>query len=191
MDYLWTPWRYRYVTGAELKERVDQRVGVPPALAELYRGDLQCVFCNLHAAVETAIAKGMAAREAEKAAFLLHSYEYCYICLNAYPYTTGHVMIVPYTHLDSLGELAPAAAREMMHLAQLLDGALRKTYSPDGLNFGLNLGKAAGAGVAEHLHMHALPRWQGDTNFMTTTAETRVLPEPLEATWEKLRDALA
>jgi ATP adenylyltransferase len=191
MDHLWTPWRYRYVTGAERENRDDRRLGVPPALASFYKGDKHCVFCNLLGSVDAAIAGGMPQMEAEKTALLLHRYKDCYICLNAYPYSTGHVMIVPYAHLDSLAQMPPAAAQEMMHLAQRVDGALRAIYSPDGLNFGLNLGQAAGAGVAEHLHLHALPRWLGDTNFMTTTAETRVLPEPLDVTWQKLRDALA
>jgi ATP adenylyltransferase len=189
MDHLWTPWRYRYVTGAE--NRDDRRLGVPPALASFYKGDKHCVFCNLLGSVDAAISGRMPQIEAEKAALLLHRYENCYICLNAYPYSTGHIMIVPYAHLDSLAQMPVAAAQEMMHLAQRVDGALRTTYQPEGLNFGLNLGQAAGAGVAEHLHLHALPRWLGDTNFMTTTAETRVLPEPLDVTWQKLRDALA
>jgi ATP adenylyltransferase len=190
MDHLWTPWRYRYVTGAERAESRDRRLGVPPELAKYYTGDQHCVFCNLLASVETAIAKGVPAKRAEKAALVLRCYEHCFICLNAYPYSTGHVMILPYAHLDSLAQLPPAAAQEMMQLAQLMDSALRATYQPDGLNFGLNLGQAAGAGVAEHLHLHALPRWLGDANFMTATAETRVLPEPLDVTWQRLRKAL-
>jgi len=191
MDHLWTPWRYRYVTGIERENRDDRRLGVPPALSFFYKGDKHCVFCNLLGSVDAAIVSGMPQIEAERAALLLARYKDCYICLNAYPYSTGHIMIVPYAHLDSLAQMPAAAAQEMMHLAQRVDGALRATYSPDGLNFGLNLGQAAGAGVAEHLHLHALPRWLGDTNFMTTTAETRVLPEPLDVTWQKLRDALA
>jgi ATP adenylyltransferase len=191
MDHLWTPWRYRYVTGAEQKEREDHRPGVPPALSGYYTADLGCVFCNLLGSVETAIAKGVSVEEAEHAAFIIQGYEHCFICLNAYPYSTGHIMIVPYCHKDSLSGISPQAAQEMMQLAQLADHALRQTYSPDGLNFGLNLGQAAGAGVAEHLHLHALPRWLGDTNFMTATAETRVLPETLDITWQKLRQAFA
>jgi ATP adenylyltransferase len=191
MDHLWTPWRYRYVTGTEREEREDRRLGVPEALAKYYAGDQHCVFCNLMGAVETAIAKGVSPEKAEKAALVVHCYEYCFICLNAYPYSSGHIMIVPYAHLDSLAQMPPVAALEMMHLAQLMDKTLRAVYKPGGLNMGLNMGEAAGAGVAEHLHLHALPRWSGDTNFMTTTAETRVLPEPLEETWKKLRDALA
>jgi len=191
MDHLWTPWRYRYVTGLEREERADRRLGVPPGLAEYYQGDLKCVFCNLYAAVQAGKAGGMEPEAAERAVYLVRSYEHCYVCLNAYPYSTGHVMIVPYAHLDSLAQTPWPAAQEMMQLAQQVETALRETYKPGGVNFGLNLGQAAGAGVAEHLHMHALPRWLGDTNFMTTTAETRVLPEPLEVTWQRLRDVLS
>jgi len=179
------------VTGQERAEREDRRLGVPPELAASYQGDLQCVFCNLHGAVQAAKAAGMDAETAERAGYLVRSYEHCYVCLNAYPYSTGHVMIVPYAHLDSLAKTPWPAAQEMMQLAQRVETALRETYKPGGVNFGLNLGQAAGAGVAEHLHMHALPRWLGDTNFMTTTAETRVLPEPLEVTWQRLRDVLS
>jgi ATP adenylyltransferase len=98
-------------------------------------------------------------------------------------------MILPYRHTDSLATLEPVAAQEMIALAQATESCLRSTYRPDGLNFGLNLGEAAGAGVANHIHMHGLPRWSGDTNFMTTVAETRVLPESLDVTWSRLRTA--
>ena len=96
-------------------------------------------------------------------------------------------MILPYQHLSSLAGLPPDAANEMMLLAQRSELVLREVYSPGGLNMGLNLGEAAGAGIADHIHMHVLPRWVGDTNFMTVTAETRVLPEPLDVTWKKVR----
>jgi ATP adenylyltransferase len=96
-------------------------------------------------------------------------------------------MIVPYQHLASLAAVPPDAANELMLLAQRAELALRKVYSPGGLNMGLNLGESAGAGIADHIHLHVLPRWVGDTNFMTVTAETRVLPEPLDVTWLKLR----
>ena len=112
------------------------------------------------------------------------------MCLNAFPYSTGHVMVIPYRHTDSLAGLGSAEALEMMALAQQTETlSAQRVYRPDGLNFGLNLGEAAGAGVAGHIHLHALPRWSGDTNFMTVTAETRVLPETLEITWSKLRAA--
>jgi ATP adenylyltransferase len=98
-------------------------------------------------------------------------------------------MIVPYQHLAELEHLPTEAAREMMALAQKLERVLRRLYRPDGINLGMNIGKAAGAGVAGHIHMHVLPRWVADSNFMTTVAETRVLPESLEQTWERMRAA--
>lgn len=186
MDHLWTPWRYTYVSRAGK----DLRKGVPAAL-DGWPGDLGCVFCNMIASVDFAIAGGTDPAIAERAAYVLHRGETCYLCLNAFPYSTGHVLIVPYFHTGSLAALEPAAAIEMIALAQATERALRQIYHPDGLNFGLNLGESAGAGVADHIHMHGLPRWSGDTNFMTVTAETRVLPETLEVTWSRLRPALA
>jgi ATP adenylyltransferase len=129
--------------------------------------------------------------EADQAARILLRGPLCFLCLNAYPYATGHVLIVPYRHVDSLAALEPAAAQEMMALAQQVESVLRAIYNPAGMNFGLNLGEAGGAGIAGHIHMHALPRWIGDTNFMTVTADTRVLPETLETTWLRLRNALS
>ena len=114
--------------------------------------------------------------------------EHSFICLNAFPYTSGHVMIVPYAHQETLAALEQEAALEMMKLAQRTDAVLRQVYSPQGINMGINLGQAAGAGIAAHLHLHALPRWLGDSNFMTVIAETRVLPELLHTTWERLRE---
>jgi ATP adenylyltransferase len=99
-------------------------------------------------------------------------------------------MIVPYQHLDELQKLPSVAASEMIALAQRLEGVLRDLYHPDGLNVGMNIGKAAGAGVAGHVHMHVLPRWVADANFMTVTGETRVLPESLEVTWKRIREKL-
>jgi ATP adenylyltransferase len=133
----------------------------------------------------------MAAGTAEAAVHIVHRGVSCFVVLNAFPYSTGHVMIVPYVHTDSLAALEPAAAEEMILLAQRVELALRDVYRPDGLNFGLNLGESAGAGVANHIHLHGLPRWSGDTNFMTVVAETRVLPETLDITWEKLCTAFA
>jgi ATP adenylyltransferase len=137
--------------------------------------------------VDYAVEHGMALEAAEKAAHVVYRGQHCFICLNAYPYSTGHVMIVPYQHLASLADLPAEAAGEMMALAQRTEIALREVYRPGGINLGMNLGEAAGAGIADHIHLHELPRWVGDTNFMTVTAETRVLPEPLDVTWMKLR----
>jgi ATP adenylyltransferase len=115
----------------------------------------------------------------------------CYICLNAFPYTSGHVMVIPFEHVDELQKLSRDAAREMMDLSQRTETVLRSLYHPDGINLGMNIGSAAGAGVAGHIHMHVLPRWVADANFMTVVGETRVLPESLETTWARMRKAFA
>jgi len=159
MDYLWTPWRYAYVSNA----------GLAPG----------CVFCN---AAELG--------DDEKARITFRG-EHCFVILNTFPYTSGHVMIVPYQHLDELQKLAQPAAQEMMGLSQRLERVLRDLYHPDGINLGMNIGKAAGAGVAGHIHMHVLPRWVADANFMTVVGETRVLPESLDVTWKRIKDAMA
>jgi ATP adenylyltransferase len=183
---MWSPWRYTYVTTADTAHRP----GVPQLLSQWPGLDSGCVFCNLLASVDWAIAEGMAAEEAEATAGLVLRGRHCFICLNAYPYTNGHVMAMPYAHLDRLSKMPIKAAHELMDLAQLTERALDRVYKPHGFNFGLNIGKAAGAGVAGHIHLHAMPRWEGDTNFMTTVAETRVLPEAPEQTWRRLREAL-
>jgi ATP adenylyltransferase len=158
MDYLWTPWRYAYVTGA------DRATG--------------CIFCD-------------APKETDEQAYIVYRGPHCYIILNIYPYTNGHVMIVPYDHLDELQKLPSAAANEMMALTQRMELVLRSLYRPDGINLGMNVGKAAGAGIAGHIHMHILPRWVADANFASVIGETRVLPEALETTWRRIRQALA
>jgi ATP adenylyltransferase len=186
MDHLWSPWRFTYVTTADTVVRP----GVPEIL-DAWPGNLGCVFCNLIASIDFAIANGMSVDEAEAAGGLVHRGKRCFICLNAFPYTSGHVMVMPFEHLDRLAALEPEIAHELIDLAQRTERALERVYAPHGYNFGLNVGKAAGAGVAGHLHLHAMPRWTGDTNFMTTVAETRVLPEDLEITWRRLRQALA
>ncbi len=187
MDRLWTPWRYAYITG-EITEGA--RKGVPEALSG-WPGDHGCVFCNMIGALEWAVANGMPPHEAERAIHLLERGPTCFVVLNGFPYNNGHLMVVPYQHERSLAALPLATAEEMIRMARRAEQALRAVYHPDGLNMGLNLGESAGAGVADHLHLHALPRWTGDTNFMTVVAETRVLPEMLEASWERLRQALA
>jgi ATP adenylyltransferase len=188
MERLWTPWRYEYVTGAN-KSPIP---GVPAELSgwtESGADTADCIFCNMIAASDYAIVHGMPAEQAEKAIHLIARGPSCFVCLNAFPYGTGHMLIVPYRHVSSLVDLSSAEAQEMIMLAQHTERVLRKVYSPDGLNLGLNLGEAAGAGIAGHIHMHALPRWLGDTNFMTVVAGTRVLPEALETTWRRIRSA--
>ena len=155
MDYLFTPWRYAYITGA------DKAPG--------------CVFCD------------KLRENNDKQALIVHRGEHCFVILNAFPYTSGHTMIVPYEHIDELRKLSAPAAQEMMSLTQRLEGILRELYHPDGLNLGMNLGKAAGAGVAGHIHMHILPRWIADANFASVIGETRILPEDLDTTYERLR----
>jgi ATP adenylyltransferase len=188
MERLWTPWRYEYVSRA----KDDSRPGVPDALNAWPGSDVvdcNCVFCNMIAAVDHAVAQGMPVADAEREAHLLFRGQSCFLCLNAFPYSTGHILIVPYLHVDSLAALPPGDACEMMALAQRVESVLRAVYRPAGMNFGLNLGEAGGAGIADHLHVHALPRWIGDTNFMTVTADTRVLPETLDTTWARIRGA--
>jgi ATP adenylyltransferase len=157
MDYLWTPWRYAYITGA------DKPKG--------------CIFCEL-------------AKEDDATARIVHRGSNCFVILNTYPYTPGHVMIVPFAHLDELQKLSPQTAHEMIELSQKMENVLRTLYKPDGINLGMNIGAAAGAGVAGHIHMHVLPRWVADANFVSVIGETRVLPETLETTWERIRKTL-
>jgi ATP adenylyltransferase len=187
MDRLFTPWRYAYITS---KDETPHKKGVPEALAA-WPGDFHCVFCNMLAAVDYAIKYGMDRTEAEESIGLLERGKTCFLVLNAFPYSTGHMMAVPYKHESSLAALPAETAAELMLLMRRAERVLRRVYQPEGLNMGLNLGESAGAGVAHHLHIHALPRWSGDTNFMTVVAETRILPEMLSDSWKRLRQALA
>ena len=163
MDHLWTPWRYRYVTSSE-------------ASGSTQAGG--CLFCNKSSASD------------DRKNYVLLRAELNFVLLNIYPYNNGHMMIAPYAHVATLEDSDPRALEEMMRLAQRAEAALRSAYRPDGMNLGINVGHSAGAGVPGHLHLHVLPRWTGDTSFMTTVGETRVLPEDLEATYEKLSAAL-
>jgi ATP adenylyltransferase len=162
MDRLWTPWRYRYVSSAK-----------PTG------GDGGCIFCE------------MAVSSDDRGNYIVLRAERNFAMLNLYPYTSGHLMIAPYEHLPTLAGAPQETLHEMMRLTARAEKALRQLYRPDGLNLGMNLGEAAGAGVAGHIHMHVLPRWTGDGSFMTTVAETRVLPETLEITYERLKTALS
>lgn len=118
--------------------------------------------------------------------FVLHRGAHTFVILNLYPYISGHLMIAPYAHLGELDAAPTEATNEMMDLVKRCQTALREVYRPHGFNVGMNLGRAAGAGIADHIHMHIMPRWVGDTNFMTSVAETRVLPEDLPTTYRKL-----
>jgi ATP adenylyltransferase len=160
MDYLWTPWRFQY-------------------MAQVTQGrQPECFFCD---AVKSSH---------DEDTLLVYRGKKVFVILNRFPYTSGHVMIVPYTHVAQLEACETGALPEMMDLAQRMEGIFRREYKPDGMNLGMNLGKAAGAGVEGHLHLHALPRWFGDSNFMTVTGETRVHPEELATTYSRLKKAL-
>lgn len=161
MDYLWTPWRFQYMT--------EVTSGKQPA----------CFFCDA------------VAGNRDDVTLLVHRGKKMFVILNRYPYTSGHVMVVPYAHVAQLNLCDAEGLQEMMELAQRVEKAYKASYKPDGMNLGMNLGKAGGAGVEGHLHLHVLPRWLGDSNFMTVTGETRVLPEDLNTTYEKLKRALA
>jgi ATP adenylyltransferase len=161
MDYLWTPWRYQYMTKAA--------GGEPP----------ECIFCD-------AVAK-----KNDSETLIVHRGAKVFVILNRFPYTSGHLMIVPYAHVAELKLCDAPTLNEIMQLAQRVEAVYRANYKPDGMNLGMNLGRAAGAGVAGHLHLHMLPRWFGDSNFMTVTGETRVHPEDLKTTYERLSKAFA
>ena len=158
MQRMWSPWRSKYLASG-----VDSQAD-------------SCVFCHIAADPEQ-----------DETNFVLHRAEHAFVVLNLYPYITGHLMIVPYLHTSEFDSLAKEISDEMMDLTKRAQTALREVYSPSGFNMGMNLGAAAGAGIADHLHIHMLPRWSGDTNFMTTVGESRVIPEALEDTFAKLR----
>lgn len=164
MDVIWSPWRYDYITGSG-----------PGAVDAA----TNCVFCNI---------LNDPASDEEK--FIVKRAGFNFVILNIYPYGTGHLMIVPYEHVADLDKADKKATDEMMDLMKRAQTALAEIYGPQGFNMGLNLGKAAGAGVAGHYHMHVLPRWIGDVNFLTSLGETRTLPESLKATYEKLKDKI-
>lgn len=160
MDRLYTPWRFDYIKGSS-----GEKTGTGSA----------CVFCSI-------VSHGD-----DEATFILHRASLNFIVLNIYPYTSGHLMIVPFEHTADFAALSPETSSEMMELAKRSQAILEETYRPHGFNLGMNLGQAAGAGVTDHLHLHVLPRWSGDANFMTTVGDTRVIPEDLRATYNKLR----
>ena len=123
----------------------------------------------------------------ESSSLKLHDGDRCFVILNKYPYNNGHLMVVPKRHVATLSETLPSELSELMTLTRTAERVLSEGYDPDGLNIGINLGRSAGAGVPGHLHIHVVPRWDGDTNFMTVTAETRVMPEEPRQTVERLK----
>ena len=162
MDRLWSPWRYDYIKSGSSGEKEQPQ---------------ECVFCSM-----------LKTEGDDESKFIVARSSHNFVVLNIYPYISGHTMIVPYEHIAEIALAPKETTDEMMDLTKRCQAAMREIYRPDGFNIGMNLGRAAGAGVAEHFHMHILPRWVGDTNFMTTVGETRVHPEDLMTTYKKLRE---
>lgn len=161
MDVLWSPWRYDYIKSGA---------------GDVTHRPHDCVFCTL---LENTA-------ETDENKFILFRANHNFIILNIYPYISGHLMIVPYAHLAELAAAPKEVTDELMDLTKRCQAILQEVYQPHGFNLGMNLGKAAGAGVAGHIHLHLLPRWVGDANFTTTIGETRVIPEALRTTYDKL-----
>lgn len=159
-ERLWRPWRMGYVSRVE-EER-----------------EAECIFCSKPAAGD------------DRANLILHRGRACFIIMNLYPYNTGHVMVSPYRHVSELEELSEGERGELMELAVLAVRAIKEAMRPQGFNLGMNLGKSAGAGYDEHLHLHVVPRWQGDTNFMPVLAGSKVMPESVEDNYRRLLEAL-
>jgi ATP adenylyltransferase len=166
MERLWSPWRLPYIlSGGEA------------------RG---CIFCD------PSTGSGQAPSDLDQPPFdqsslIVFRGKTCYVILNLYPYNNGHLMVVPNRHIPSLAAATPEELCELIELTRRAELALVEAYSPHGMNMGINLGKPAGAGVLDHVHMHIVPRWSGDTNFMTVVGQTRVLPEELQDSAAKLR----
>jgi ATP adenylyltransferase len=154
---IWAPWRLAYVKDAS-KDSAEE-----------------CIFC------------AKPAEDDDEANLIVHRGDRCFVILNLYPYTNGHLMIAPYEHLATLPALGPETVAEMMALSQRAMTILEESYEPHGYNVGFNQGRVAGAGVEHHIHMHVVPRWGGDTNFMPVLADTRVMPQTLEQSYEALR----
>ena len=156
---MWAPWRMAYVSAEHDHE---------------FEGP-QCVFCELPAQGD------------DVQALILARGQHCFVIMNAYPYASGHLMVVPYSHLDRLTDMPPDAVAEMMEFARAAQVVLSEAMHPHGFNLGMNQGSAAGAGIADHLHLHLVPRWSGDTNFMPVTGDVRVMPQSLEETYAMLK----
>jgi ATP adenylyltransferase len=157
MEFLWSPWRYDYITKA----------GKTPA---------SCVFDVGPDA------------SADDERLIVYRGAHNFVILNLFPYTSGHFLVAPYVHVAEIEAVSPEAMAEMMALATRGIAALKKLYKPEGFNIGLNLGHCAGAGIREHLHLHVVPRWVGDANFVAVVGETRVLPEELSVTLRRMRE---
>ena len=168
LEQLWAGWRAAYVAAATEEER----------RGHLPDGEDGCVFCRIAASGPPSPDNGVVWRG-----------PLTFAVLNAYPYASGHLLVLPLRHLEDVAELDQDESAELWSTTLLAASALRRAYRPDGLNLGANLGRAAGAGIPRHLHLHAVPRWSGDTNFMTAVAGVRVLPETPSGAWRKVHAA--
>ncbi|HXW33869.1 MAG TPA: HIT domain-containing protein [Acidimicrobiales bacterium] len=164
LENLWAGWRHEYVTAATLAERTGEDGG--------------CVFCRI-------AASGPPSPEN----LVVWRGELTFAVLNAYPYSSGHLLVMPVRHVAEIDELSVEERAELWSGIEQAITAITRAYEPDGLNMGANLGRAAGAGIPSHLHVHVLPRWSGDTNFMTSVAGVRVMPESLTESWRKLTES--
>ncbi len=147
------------------------------AYIEKHKAEEECVFCDALKMPDG------------PENLVVYRGQHAFVILNRFPYTSGHIMIVPYQHASYLEELPPDVRAEIIELATEGLRILRQVYNPEGFNIGINIGEAAGAGITEHVHLHVVPRWTGDTNFMSTLGSTRVLPERLEDTYQRVREA--
>ncbi|HWD54361.1 MAG TPA: HIT domain-containing protein [Acidimicrobiales bacterium] len=168
LEHLWAGWRREYIVEATERERAG---GVT-------QGPDECVFCRL---------AGSGPPSEDN--LVVWRGSLTFVVMNAYPYASGHVLVLPLRHVGPLAELTAGESAELWSATHEAVAAIEGAFEPDGLNMGANLGRAAGAGLPGHLHLHVLPRWSGDTNFMTSVAETRVLPETLQLSWKRLTDA--
>ena len=168
LEHLWAGWRRDYIVEATERERSHG----------LNEDASACVFCRL-------AASGPPSEDN----LVVWRGELTFVVMNAYPYASAHVLVLPLRHAGALGDLDEAESAELWWATQHAVATIEKAYDPDGLNMGANLGRAAGAGIPAHVHLHVLPRWSGDTNFMTAVSETRVLPETLQLSWKRLTDA--
>jgi ATP adenylyltransferase len=175
LDHLWAGWRSSYVSSFEDATVPTASSGGAPAAGEA--GPV-CVFCGI-----------VCSEESDEVRHVLWTGKLTIALLNAYPYSAGHVMVLPVRHVSDLSELETEESAELSRGVHAAVAAVKAAYRPEGMNLGLNLGRAGGAGIPAHLHVHIVPRWIGDTNFMTSVAAVRVLPEALGVSWAKLRAA--
>lgn len=182
-QYLWTPWRMSYVSGKP-DEGGRNTHSAPDVSAQdtalPQQESTGCVFCDRIRLPETQ----------DRSSLIVLRATHNFVILNLYPYNSAHLMVVPYSHTADLVGLDADTAIEMMTLVQRMVRAIAEEYNPEGFNIGMNLGRVAGAGVADHLHMHVVPRWAGDTNFMPIVGATKVMPELLETTYDRLKARL-